>query len=314
MFKGKVLFLLYNFNVLVHLNLINDIEFKINTFHRQKLDCMLSFYETYSQTNDTHPGSIIHMYFASDSQSNFLNEFLKSFGNLQQGFYNSTLIIHSNESNKTSQLNISKTKQYILFALYSRNIEEQIRSWRESLSWNALAPVFIILRGFPSYQEAEIEVERSYKILHKYDMMHGYIVLPLLSKNIVTIYGWYPYQSGICGKTVKNFEILQQCTIDTNKKVPIDIDYEQKLFKWKQLWSLKNLNQCPLKVSANIYAPYVMVNRKWEHGVFSGAEINLVKNIARKLNMTLKIYPNLLDRYSYTVDGVSAIEKPIYDG
>lgn len=279
------------------------------------LNCILNYYETYTNTNGTHPGSIININIVSNTDTDFLNLFLKSFGNHQRDFFHSTLIIQTNARNQsTSSLIVPKTKKYILFALFSRNIEKHILSWKSTLSWNPLAPVFVLLRPFAKIEQAIVEVKRTYKVLHKYEMLYAYVALALQADEMMKIYGWFPYQTEICAESSENFKMLEQCSYNSNKIAALTKNIVDKRIEWNKLWSFRNLNQCPLKISANIYAPYVMINNDTQKLFFSGAEVNLVKIIASKLNMTLQIQPNLHDRYSNVTNGISDIEKPIYNG
>lgn len=62
----------------------------------------------------------------------------------------------------------------------------------------------------------------------------------------------------------------------------------------REKWSLMNLHMAPLKVSARVFPPYVMYKRKtiFGRGIYSGAEINMVKLITAMLNMSFEIERN----------------------
>lgn len=294
------------------------------SFVRNSLNCMLNFYENYMNIDNMHPGSMIIVNLVTSYNSEYQNLFLKQLANLEKNYYHSTVKIQTANSKLNSSYVITtKTAKYVLFVWYARDVEKNILHWKSKLSWNPMAPIFVILRTLTPKRQTQFEINRIFKILHKYDMWRMFIVSTNFDDGNIFIQTWYPYDDEHCGYQIDNIKEIEICSFlhnqhqnssmpSTNRKVFID------LVDWQKKWSLNNMNKCSLEVVANLYPPFAIHNNntfsKNPTDMYSGVEIFVVNLIAYTLNMTLRIHPDRKNRNGKVRRIIDDILSPIFNG
>lgn len=258
-------YLFLNVLIACTLTALNDTNFFERTTDvslKQTLNCILKFYETYTKTKSMHSGSKIHLNIHQRNSFRTQNLFLKGLSDSQQHFFNSTVVIES-ATNKPAQTALSdstKASKYVLFLYDARDTEANVLSWKSSLSWNPLAPVFVVLRAYRFKEELGSEIKIIIDSLRKHDMWRCYVVSTIVEEGYVDILSWFPYKNDSCGKEVENIQLLERCYFGAKNKNKIKAHYNYE--KWHKKWALRNLRQCPLKASAAVFAPYIVVVNK----------------------------------------------------
>lgn len=153
----------------------------------------------------------------------------------------------------------SKTAKYILFVSDSQNVETNIQAWKSQPTWNPLAPIFVVLHEYSTQREVAETVEKVFNILHKHDVWKCFVIVPTLQDGFVDLLSWFPYEEKMCSKSSEKYETLDRCFFGLNvmrsgRKLTSKVD------EWRAMWSLNNLNQCPIRVSASIGAVLAVAN------------------------------------------------------
>lgn len=250
-------------------------------------------------SNKIHPRQSIQIDLNSN-QSSELEELV--LGNLfyRENDVERAFVIRNFKNDRTIPQNYhSKPAKYILFAYNRGNVEENILAWKSSQAWNPLALVFVVLQEYPIMTDANKTVEEILTIFHEHDMWKCYVIVTALQEGFVDLFSWFPYEENFCSNSIKRYEILDRCFLvsnATNNKSKL----ASKIDEWQSKWTLNNLNQCPIKVSAWIgrfFAVKVIPSSGEE--IYSGLDIYLMRIVATKLNFSLKVTPNPYDRAEY---------------
>lgn len=268
--------------------------------------CVLRFYETHMDTSDASPGTVITANLMINSRSEFESHFLKHISDGRRNFYNSALLIRKAGSKSFSSDNaIPKTAKYILFVSRAREVEENILSWKNTSSWNPLAPVFIVFRNWVSSPQSKvIEVKRAFSVLRSHDMWRVFAVLTESDKGMTRVLSWFPFEASACGNSSNNIKVLDWCyfnpknRFDADNLSPIDSKAVASQVEWKQKWRLETLNRCPFRIVAHFFPSHVMrANSFSSDETLWGIEIYLVGVIASTLNMSLQVHTVNYTRY-----------------
>lgn len=255
------------------------------------INCILEYYKIHTEHDIVYPGSLISYNLFFGRKSEFETVFLNKLSDPRQNYFNSTFFIQlfTKKQHKPFQM-MPKISKYIVLVSSAREMRENIESWKLSPSWNQLAPVFILLQATLPRNQILAAIPRIFKALHQNDLRRSYLIYVDIENSYVSLIVRHPNE----GKNYKLTNIeRERCyfypNMTSQEQVPKSILSPEKERFLKRKFSLKNFDLLPFKVSVRIYPPYVMFVNNTSGGIFTGAEVFLVKLFAAEFNMTLDI-------------------------
>ena len=99
---------------------------------------------------------------------------------------------------------------------------------------------------------------------------------------VIEFYTWFPYESGKCGQ-VENVILLDKWVLGENKNRNLELFPEKVPI---------NLHQCPIKIYANEFEPYIMSECNMEENgndtcSFRGLEVEFIFLVGKAMNLNL---------------------------
>lgn len=283
------------------------------------VECVLAFYRTYTDSLENQPGTLISVHLVREKYNEFQNELLLRLADHRQSFFNSSLLVGSiSPSGSQSRKIWSKIATYILIASSAGEVEQNVISWKKSSSWNPLARVFVILAGTQSSGNILFDGRMIFDCLLRFELLRSLVIHISFDQEVAEVLGSHPYDDHACADKVMIIESLERCYFDTQNRSTVstlNVKYSNRTELWHKRWTWRNLMQCPLRISAAIYPPLASyIDKSSSAGVWSGAEVFVVRIVAKTLNMTAQIAPNYNDRNGGRRNGIRDIDEDLFNG
>lgn len=276
-----------------------------NSDYFDSLKCLLKLYRKYLGSENIYPGSIVKVKIMK-TQWNFHNSFLKQLFYDEFQLHNSTIMIESNTSTKTDLERWKKTNKYILIAENANEVNQTIQLWKLSTSWNPFAPVLVIFCGKQSLIDVEINVKIIFGIFLHHEMLQSHLIQINAQQGYAEIFDWQSNTTEICLRKIESIKSLEKCHFNDNMN--------SSSIKLSPYMNTDVLKHCPLRISASIYPPLVFYVDQHANGLWSGAEIFVIKILAKKLNVSIEITANFIERNGQRINGIRGIDQPIFNG
>lgn len=202
-------------------------------------------------------------------------------------FHRENTIIVSDSINKNFKIKhfllMSKMNMFIVFFSRTSDIEQIIKNWMTSGSWNAMASVLVILE--PTMESIDDTESYVYSILREF-LKHNIVDVNVLiefddTKNMKLL-TWLPYGNGNCGHFIDSLQTISQCNYLITENNMTFVNFEQ--FNISKKLPAK-LNRCTLSILFFIWEPYSFFNKNNE---LSGTDVELIKTIANVMNMKVE--------------------------
>jgi hypothetical protein len=177
----------------------------------------------------------------------------------------------------------------MLLMVEFKDLTLSIKQWKILPTYNPNAPtVVVVMDSIESEEEKDEWVMKVFEELRQNGFLNVNVLYQMKNDPFKMISAtWFPYFNDSCPSKVENIEIVDECIVshsvdDDTKKVKNS--KEIKPFKQEMYPKIPNtFHNCPMKVSAVLWEPFVVGNETIE----SGLEILMLKTIADQMELKL---------------------------
>lgn len=272
----------------------------VEKFENFTISCVKDYLKKYFNIGRSVQGSLTAVNFNTNLNNSIIQERILKI--LHNENYQWSMIISANiediESNLTFETD-DKAKNYLIFIDDLDDIETLVDELQSTTFWNPLAQILIyfindVNSSSPSSSVSEFEENIKNIGLNflKNDILNVYVLIHNLLNNVIKIFTFFPYEKNCCGHDINYIHEIFNCEYNNKKLIieeKIEYSYKKKI--------PNNLHNCPLRVSARAWEPYVIYNLDTE--ILQGIDINIIEIITNHLKM--KVIMTLENRSIYHI-------------
>lgn len=180
-----------------------------------------------------------------------------------------------------------KAQNYLLLMVVLKDLSDALKQWSSLPTWNPLAQtVIVFMEPMTSEDEKEREVKLVFEELLRHGIVYANAVYQMANDSYKLIAEtWFPYHDDCCANSVDHVFKIHECTVpplDESGIIGKETIIEFNQFRYEKLPI--SFHDCPLKVSAFIWEPFVVGN----DSVDTGLEVLMLQAITSQKNFNLQ--------------------------